>query len=462
MKHLILMLAVALSINAFAQDADKTVTLVVSGQGKTQDEAKQVALRSAIEQAFGAFISSKTEILNDKLVKDEIVSLANGNIEKYDIVSEIKLPDQSYANTLKVTVSVSKLTSFCEVKGVSVEFKGNLFAANIKMQKINEENEYNSIKILCNTLKLFVDKMFDFNITSNEPKSADGGSDNWDVVLTVGVKINNNFDLFSNFLLKSLKGIALNEEGVENYKSLNKNYFKISLKNKINSLDFLAFRNEKSLALIQDLTWYVKFSQANFILNDGIEDFSIYDHQEKDLEEKESVSWSIDYKVHKHIFKLHREYESKWDINDSYNGCCYGCDFKPLWGTLDSDEGCTYELSKLNVNEIRRGIIEKISADKEQLAISKEYNYNPDKLEEEIQYCNKVLTLFSDSSTVFLTSSSSGQALNGNETIENDPFRINLNPNSDEAGKYYIRKRYTTENLSKISMFTVKSGKIVK
>ena len=28
-----------------AQDADKTVTLVVSGSGKTQDEAKQSALR---------------------------------------------------------------------------------------------------------------------------------------------------------------------------------------------------------------------------------------------------------------------------------------------------------------------------------------------------------------------------------------------------------------------------------
>ena len=43
---------------AQAQEADKTVTLVVNGQGKTPDEAKQNALRSAIEQAFGAFISS--------------------------------------------------------------------------------------------------------------------------------------------------------------------------------------------------------------------------------------------------------------------------------------------------------------------------------------------------------------------------------------------------------------------
>ena len=47
----------------FAQDAEKTVTLVVSGQGKTQDEAKTNALSSAIKQAFGVFISSKIEKL---------------------------------------------------------------------------------------------------------------------------------------------------------------------------------------------------------------------------------------------------------------------------------------------------------------------------------------------------------------------------------------------------------------
>jgi hypothetical protein len=45
---------------SIAQDADKTVSITVSGSGKTQEEAKQVALRSAIEQAFGTFISSKT------------------------------------------------------------------------------------------------------------------------------------------------------------------------------------------------------------------------------------------------------------------------------------------------------------------------------------------------------------------------------------------------------------------
>ena len=40
---------------------ERMVSLTVSGQGKTLEEAKHSALRNAIEQAFGAFISSKTE-----------------------------------------------------------------------------------------------------------------------------------------------------------------------------------------------------------------------------------------------------------------------------------------------------------------------------------------------------------------------------------------------------------------
>jgi hypothetical protein len=150
MKKLILIMSLALNINACAQD-EKTVTLSVSGQGKTKDDAKQVALRSAIEQAFGAFVSSKTEILNDNFVKDEIVPVTNGNIQKFESISEVQLPDGSYASTIKATVSVSKLTSFCESKGVNVEFKGGLFAANIKMQQLNELNEIQALNFIIGT-----------------------------------------------------------------------------------------------------------------------------------------------------------------------------------------------------------------------------------------------------------------------------------------------------------------------
>ena len=63
MKIVFILIALFVTINLQVQDSDKTVTLRVTGQGKTIEEAKQNALRSAIEQAFCSFISSKTEIL---------------------------------------------------------------------------------------------------------------------------------------------------------------------------------------------------------------------------------------------------------------------------------------------------------------------------------------------------------------------------------------------------------------
>jgi len=139
LKFLVVIILLNFSL-VFSQD-DKTVTLTVSAQGTTLSEAKQNALRDAIEQAFGTFISSNTEILNDELVKDEIVSVSNGNIQKFEILSEFQMQNGEWSTTLKAVVSVTKLTSFCESKGISVKFKGSLFAFNVNQQILNEKNE---------------------------------------------------------------------------------------------------------------------------------------------------------------------------------------------------------------------------------------------------------------------------------------------------------------------------------
>ena len=82
MKKLLLLLAFVGSI--FAQDV---ISTTVSGDGINQDQAVQSALRNAVEQAYGAFLSSNTKFLNDELIQDEITSVAQGNILSYDILS---------------------------------------------------------------------------------------------------------------------------------------------------------------------------------------------------------------------------------------------------------------------------------------------------------------------------------------------------------------------------------------
>lgn len=219
MKQLILIMSLALSINAYAQD-DKTVTLVVSGQGKTQDEAKQNALRSAIEQAFGTFISSKTEILNDNLVKDEIISVANGNIQKFEIISEVQIPSGNYVTSLKATVSVTKLTSFVESKGVVVEFKGGLFAFNINQQKINEQNEVKAINEIINVTTKILSKSFEATIRPSDPVF--NGGDNYMLPIDIEIKANENMNIATDYFLRSINNLCMPKSEVDNYNIVKK------------------------------------------------------------------------------------------------------------------------------------------------------------------------------------------------------------------------------------------------
>jgi hypothetical protein len=255
MKKLIFIaLLLNISVITYAQD-DKTVTLVVSGQGKTQDEAKQNALRSAIEQAFGTFISSKTEILNDNLVKDEIVSVANGNIQKFEIISEVQIPNGLFATSLKATVSVTKLTSFVESKGLEVEFKGSLFGANLKQQKMNEDAEWKSILNLCEVSNKILSNSLDYSIEVGEPVKAENNSsleaqtNDYQILFTIKSSPNSNFDKFVNYFKISIKAIAMPDSEKEAYRKLNKQiYFLTDY-----SVDTFFFRNPNSGIALQNL-----------------------------------------------------------------------------------------------------------------------------------------------------------------------------------------------------------------
>ena len=199
---------------------DKTVILTVSGNGKTIEEAKNNALRSAIEQAFGAFISSKTEILNDNLVKDEMLSIANGNIKKFDVISEVQIPDVGYNCILSAVVSISKLTSFIESKGGSSELNGSIYASNLKTKTLEKESEFIAMKNISINLRKYLNSCLDYEISvKSEPKVV---SDEYvSVNLEMTSKFNNNIELFKKLFLKSLRGISIDLYNVKEYQKLN-------------------------------------------------------------------------------------------------------------------------------------------------------------------------------------------------------------------------------------------------
>jgi hypothetical protein len=258
MKNIFLLVVLFTTINAKAQ-GDKTVTLTVIGQGNSIDEAHTKALKNSIEQAFGAFVSTKTEILNDKLSNDVIATISNGNVQNYEIINDTKLPDGTFVSTLKATVSVSKLTSFCESKGISVEFKGGLFAQNMAIQELNGTNEKiawaNTKKIILELLSKGVDYKLE-NI--NQPRFL---RDSFYLIdFYINISLNKNYSSAMDLLQNFCKSIGLSEEEATDYIKLNKKIFTLFIPNEHIRFKDITYNTNK----------YDKINKGDYIINNKI------------------------------------------------------------------------------------------------------------------------------------------------------------------------------------------------
>ena len=139
-------------------NTNEEISLTVSSDGATKDDALKNALRTAIEQAYGAFVSANTTILNDELVKDEIVTVSNGSIKDYKEVSSFEKPDGSgYMITVNATVSLPHLITYAKNHGSECEFAGNTFGMELKLFNLQKENElkalYNMLPMIDNLCK---------------------------------------------------------------------------------------------------------------------------------------------------------------------------------------------------------------------------------------------------------------------------------------------------------------------
>jgi hypothetical protein len=258
--------------NGFSQANNKEVTITSSGSGKTLEDAKQAALRSATEQAFGAFISSKTEMFNDQVVADQMSSVSSGNIKSYEVLNESQLPDMRWGVTLKTIVSVDKLTSFVQARGINIEVQGGLFAINIKQQLLNEQGEINTITDMIGLLHESFQSSFDYTIKSSDPKSLDAESKNWEIPLEIISKCNKNIDFCANYLSKTLSAISLKEDEVQTYTSLKKQVYTVTVNHNGNSQK-IYLRKQSSIDAINSLTQNWEFYVRNFVVNSGENQF---------------------------------------------------------------------------------------------------------------------------------------------------------------------------------------------
>lgn len=244
MKRLIMFIFATLTfIVGMAQTQDE-VTLTVTGEGSSKEEATNNALRNAIAQAYGVFVSANTQILNDEVVKDEIATVTSGNIKEYKEIASINLSNGRKEVTVQATVSISKLISYAKSKGASAEFEGALFARNIKIAELNKENERKVMNNLLSTISICLPNCYDRTLRVSEPELY---GDNYVLIpMYVDYTPNDNLETLAKEIINILKSISKKSEytGVEsfpfqlnfdsnygNYGTLKKGMFSFDLRN---------------------------------------------------------------------------------------------------------------------------------------------------------------------------------------------------------------------------------------
>lgn len=230
------------------------VSLTVSSDGITKEDAIKKALRNAIEQAFGTFVSAKTAILNDELVKDEIITISKGNIISYEELFSVIMPDGRYFVTIKTNVSISKLADYAINKGAEVEFAGATFGMNLKIMELNKMNEEKIITNMLYEMEQLYKYGFDYSLNIGQPK-ADGT-----LTATVMISANGNGDAARNLFFKTINYIAMTDMDKKEYEQYGLGYAYINIakdKRKIYKDKYLlkeqyAFRSYKSVNAIID------------------------------------------------------------------------------------------------------------------------------------------------------------------------------------------------------------------
>ena len=265
-NRLSLIIILSLFINLYSQD-NSTINITSTGSGITKNNAINDALRNALEQTYGGFISSKTNISDDKLFMDEIVAITNGEIHDYELISESEI-ESGHAVTIVAKISKLGLNNFVtQSGGDAIIFDTNVFSTKIRLQRLNEEAEIKSINNILEVLEEIYARSIEFEFTSSNPKINERNK-KWRVDFEIITKYNENILNFIDYFSSSLEKIAMTKKQKISYEELGKTTYPILVNN-----DFYYFRNEASYTAINKFLLRLRniFSKVKITTNNGRE-----------------------------------------------------------------------------------------------------------------------------------------------------------------------------------------------
>lgn len=140
---IILLVALLAAIsNAYAQSGPPPMQEVeATGQAADADAAFKQAVNDAVRQVVGTLVSAENVINNERVIKDQVLTLSDGFVEKVLNQDKTKLDDGTWQVKLKCIVRKGQVYGrLQEVKVPTVKFEGvSLFADVVSQQTVEKD-----------------------------------------------------------------------------------------------------------------------------------------------------------------------------------------------------------------------------------------------------------------------------------------------------------------------------------
>lgn len=239
-NYITIIILILMPLFSFAQD----LPINVEGKGKTCQEARNDALRNAVNKAYGSTINSKTEINNNELILDVTEMITIGNVLKYDEIKPCFEKNGTFSTLLTVTVSQTELKKFIEGKGKSISISGELLKQKSDQELASKNAEISIVENILLQLESFTIDPFDYEISIGQITIKDGKY----CSLPADITIKTNINLYNAYLklVKDIERISINLTD-QNFRrvTLKETNFPLTINSKVYYL-----RSSKSIDLI--------------------------------------------------------------------------------------------------------------------------------------------------------------------------------------------------------------------
>lgn len=204
--YFFLLFYIVFSPSVYAVEPANVVTVISTGIGVDPEGAKTNAIRNAIEQVVGTYITSETIIKNDDLIADQILGYSGGFVKESRIISQGKSPDGLFTAKIETQVVATKLKNkLQELNVVGKEMDGESFFGEAESRVRQQVARAN---VLGDVFRKYPQAAYTFDIGKPKIISTNSASNKAKVQIPVSIRFDEKY-------IKKLEEVLHNVSNVE-------------------------------------------------------------------------------------------------------------------------------------------------------------------------------------------------------------------------------------------------------